>query len=189
MRSINIFQKTWAFTTADSQKTEIRTAGFGPCYVVTFTSGKFAAMAHIDSHTDVDSMTAIFNKFVENAVNLKDVKVVILGGWKDNEASFQWGNKVIKKIEDAGFTNVSTTQMFKKIALTEKQQKEGILPAEVPRHYQLGARVVATNGKTFLIHESRPDLEKEQIKQNRARAAEAFKTRRLRDDFPLTQIV
>lgn len=112
--SIQIFQKNWAFTTADAEKPQITTGGFGPCYVVTFASEGFAAMAHIDDGTEVKSMKVIFDKFLENSVELKNIKVIILGGWKDFPESFKWGGKIVKRIKKAGFETVSTKNMYSK---------------------------------------------------------------------------
>ncbi|PJD98273.1 MAG: hypothetical protein CK425_00920 [Parachlamydia sp.] len=160
--SIQIFQKNWAFTSADAQKTQITTGSFGPCYVVTFASKGFAAMAHIDDNTEVKSMKVIFNKFLENSVELKNVKVIILGGWKDFPESFKWGKKVVKRINKAGFETVSTKNMYSKKTLTVFQEMIGITPAEVPNHYHFGALIDAKTGKTFLMKERKLGLDEEQ---------------------------
>lgn len=86
---------------------------------MTLTSGKFAAMAHIDDNTIVDS---IFAKFTENSVSFTDVKVIVLGGWKEHPESFKWGTKIVKKINEAGFEDVRTKNMHLKKALTVFQQ-------------------------------------------------------------------
>jgi hypothetical protein len=165
--SINIFQKNWAFTSSDSESPQIKTGNFGPCYVVTFTSGKFAAMAHIDDSTNVDSITSIFDKFLENSVSLKDVKVIVLGGWKEHPESCRWGGKIVTKINESGFENISTKNMYSKEALTVFQQMQGISESDIPKHYHLGALVDSSNGKTFLVKEFSLALEQEQLKQTR----------------------
>lgn len=162
MNSIQIFQKNWAFTSADAQKTQITTGSFGPCYVVTFANEGFAAMAHIDDGTEVKSMKVIFDKFLENSVELKNVKVIILGGWKEYPESFKWGGKVVKRIKKAGFENVSTKNMYSKKTLTIFQEMTGITPSEVPNHYHFGALVNAKTGKTFLMKEKKQGLDDEQ---------------------------
>jgi len=165
MHSINIFQKNWAFTSAENAKPQIKTGSFGPCYVVTFTSQKFAAMAHIDDMTQVDSIEIIFNKFSENSIELKDVKVIILGGWKAHPESFKWGNKIVEKIKTAGFKNISDKNMFSKKCLTLLQQMQDISGPELPTYFHFGALVDATNGKTFLLKEPDGDLDNEQTRQ------------------------
>lgn len=165
MNTINIFQKNWAFTSSDSESPQIKTGSFGPCYVVTFTSGKFAAMAHIDDTTNVDSITSIFNKFLENSVSLKDVRVIVLGGWKEHQESFKWGKKIVTKINESGFENISTKNMYSKKALTYSQQIQGISKSDVPRYYHLGALVDSSNGQTYLLTKVSPALEQEQDRQ------------------------
>ena len=96
--TIDIFQKNWAFTSVDSGQPQIRTGSFGPCYVLTFSSPQFAAMAHVDDNTDVNSISVIFNKFSEYAIAPKDIKVIILGGWERNPESFKWGMHIVKKL-------------------------------------------------------------------------------------------
>jgi hypothetical protein len=165
MNSIQIFQKSWAFTSADAEKPQITTGSFGPCYVVTFASEGFAAMAHIDDCTEVKSMKVIFDKFLENSVELKNIKVIILGGWKEYPESSKWGKKVVKKIKKAGFENVSTKGMYSKKGLTPFQQMVGITPPELPNYYHFGALVNAKTGKTFLVKEANQALEDEQLNQ------------------------
>jgi len=165
MGPICIFQKNFAFTTADSERTQIKTGPFGPCYVVTFTSVKFAAMAHIDDQANVDSMSAIFEKFLENSVNPKDIKVIVLGGWKEHPESYIWGQKILNKILNSNFQNVSTTNMHSKKALTPYQEMYGMSPSEVSDHYHFGATVDSTNGETFTLNEYPEDLDDAQDEQ------------------------
>ena len=160
--TINIFQKNRAFTSAESEKPQIKTGAFGPCYVVTFTSKGFAAMAHIDDTTQVESIKVIFKKFSENSIDVKDIKVIILGGWKSHPESFKWGNKIIKQIKDAGFENISTKNMFlKSLPII---QDNSILKKD---SHHLGALVDAEKGKTFLLKEFDQELEQEQFHQMR----------------------
>lgn len=163
--TINIFQKNWAFTSSDSESPQIKTGSFGPCYVLTFTSGNFAAMAHIDDNTNVKTINLIFDKFIENSVNLKDIKVIILGGWQEHSESFQWGEKIIKKMNESGFENVSTKHMYLKKAASIYQQNYGISKSDIAKHYHFGALVDSTNGKTFILKEFSPLIEEEQVKQ------------------------
>lgn len=185
--TINIFQKNWAFTSSDSESTKIKTGSFGPCYVVTFTSGKYAAMAHIDDTTNVNSITAIFGKFLENAVSLKDVKVIVLGGWKNHPESFNWGERIVTKINEAGFENISTKNMHSKKALTPVQQMQGISESDTHEYYHFGALVDSSNGKTFILHELSPELEQEQNKQMNDFAEKYFSG--LVSEISLTQII
>lgn len=170
--TINIYQKNWAFTTSDSDRTQIKTGSFGPCYVVTFTSGKFAAMAHIDDTTNVDSITAIFDKFKENSVALADVKVTILGGWEEHPESFKWGLKIVKKITGSGFENLNVKKMHSTRAIPIAQQIQGITKSELFNHYHLGALVDAVTGKTFILKEYSDLLDQEQMRKNQKFAEE-----------------
>jgi uncharacterized protein YggL (DUF469 family) len=179
---IPIFQKNWAFTSSDSKQTQIITGAFGPCYVVSFTSGKFAAMAHIDDTTNIDSMQAIFNKFIENSVSLKDVKVVIVGGWKENGESFNWGSMIVNKILTSGFEKekVSIKNMFSKKILTQ------ISASDLSDSYHLGAMVDSKTGKTFILKERNKDLDDKQCKL----IQEFFATKYVQDTgYPLTQVL
>jgi len=162
MNTINIFQKNWAFTSAESEKPQIKTGSFGPCYIVTFASSKFAAMAHIDDTTQVESIKVIFDKFSENSIAIKNIKVVILGGWKDYPESFKWGNKIITQIKEAGFEKISTKNMFKKALLTIAHQDISVSKS---LSHHLGALVDARNGKTFLMKEFDEKIEQEQSNQ------------------------
>lgn len=163
--TINIFQKNWAFTSSDSESPQIKTGSFGPCYVVTFTSGKFAAMAHIDDNVNVDSITAIFDKFLENSVSLKDVKVIVLGGWREYQMSFEWGKRIVNKIINSGFEDVSLKNMYSKKGITVFQQNNGVSESDAPKHYHFGALVDSSNGKTFILHEVSQVLTEEQFRQ------------------------
>jgi hypothetical protein len=164
--TINIFQKNWAFTSADSPVSKIKTGTFGPCYVVSFTSGKYAAMAHIDDTTKVDSMKAIFDRFKQNLVPIKDIKVIILGGWNEHPESFKWGQKIVKRIHDEGFENVSTKNMYLKKTKTvfETVMKEDPIKANAP-FYHLGALIDAKDGKTYILKEYNNELDTEQARQ------------------------
>lgn len=169
---IDIFQKNWAFTTSDSERTAIRTGSFGPCYVVTFTSGKFAAMAHIDDSTSVDSIKVIFDRFKDVSVSFEDVKVIILGGWKEFDESRKWGTNIAQKINDAGFTNISTKNMFSKKMPTVEQQVKKIPASEASNHYYFGALVDSKTGKTYLLHTIMQSLEQEQLRKSNEFAIE-----------------
>ena len=162
--TINIFQKNWAFTSSNSDKPQIKTGSFGPCYVVTFTSGPFASMAHLDTTTKVESLSLIFDKFKENSVSPRDVKVVIIGGWKENTESFKWGEKIVAKIMEAGFEKVSTKNMYLKKALATLGRVQKIL---LHNYYHFGALVDATSGKTFLLKELSTSIDKEQVRQSK----------------------
>jgi hypothetical protein len=181
---IPIFQKNWAFTSSESKQTQIITGAFGPCYMVSFTSGKFAAMAHIDDTTNVDSMQAIFNKFIENSVSLKDVKVVIVGGWKENSESFKWGMMIVNKILTSGFKKemVSTKNMFSKKILTNLRISE----SEVSDYFHLGAIVDSKTGKTFILKEKNKDLADKQ-----SELLQEFMKKYVKEDmeYPLTQVL
>lgn len=162
--TINIFQKNWAFTSSNSNKPQIKTGSFGPCYVLTFTSGPWAAMAHLDTTTKVESLTLIFDKFKENSVSPRDVKVVIIGGWKENTQSFKWGEKIVAKIMEAGFEKVSTKNMYLKKALATLGRVQKNL---LHNYYHFGALLDARSGKTFLLKELSTSMDEEQVRQSK----------------------
>ncbi|MGB7127834.1 MAG: hypothetical protein WBD50_01920 [Candidatus Rhabdochlamydia sp.] len=183
--TITIFQKNWAFTSAESEKPQIKTGAFGPCYVVTFTSTGFAAMAHIDDTTQVESIKAIFDEFLKNSIAVKDIKVVILGGWKSHPESFKWGNKIITQIKDDGFENISTKNMFKKDQVTIAHQNISISKS---LSHHLGALVDAKEGKTYLLKVFDSEIEQEQFKQMKLFANKYG--RDLMDvEIPISQII
>ena len=187
LNPIYIYQKNWAFISSTSEKPQIQTGSFGPCYVVTFTSGKFAAMAHIDDTTIVESMTSIFDKFIENSINLSDVKVIVLGGWLETPVSAEWGGKIVAKIYEAGFKHVSTKNMHSKRALTIEQERYGFPKRDESKYYYLGAMVDSSSGKTFILPELLPSLAEEQRKQTDEFAKKYFSG--LVTEVPLTQVV
>jgi Protein N-terminal asparagine amidohydrolase len=164
--AITVYQKNWAFTSADARKAKIKTGSFGPCFVVTLTSGKFSAMAHIDDNTKVDSIQNVFNKFIENSVPLKDVKATIMGGWKDHSESIKWGEMILSKIQEAGIVNVNTKKMHTHVKLSNEQRANGMQPSEIPNHYYYGALVDAQTGDTFLLNKANEEIETEQAKQS-----------------------
>jgi hypothetical protein len=183
--SITIFQKNWAFTSSNSTKPNIYTGTFGGGYVVTFTSDKFAAMAHIDDNTNVDSITSIFKKFLDNSVSLKDVKVIVLGGWKEHPRSYKWGKKIVKRIKEFEFKKVSTKNMYSKKTPSTIQLRNGIPESDVPEYYHYGASINASGGKIGFLKKIPPSYQEEINKQ-----LEEF-VKKYPDDveLPLTQVI
>ena len=80
---ITIYQKNWGFAEANSDKPILQTGSFGPCYAVIVMGGNYAALAHIDDCTDIDSLKDVFDEFVNQGIGKKDLKVTIAGGWKE----------------------------------------------------------------------------------------------------------
>lgn len=159
MNTISIFHKTWAFTSSQSDTPLIRTGCIGPWFVVTFTADKsanekFAAMTCIDDKTQVESIKVIFDKFSEHSIPLKDVKVVILGGWRTHAGSVKWSSKIVTQIKNAGIINVDTTRIFSK--------NESEYPTN---SHHFGALVDARDGKTYVSKELIRELEREQWDQ------------------------
>ncbi len=155
---IDIFQKNWAFTTADSDQSQIKTGSFGPCHVVTFATAKFVAMAHIDDNTDINSIQHIFNKFAKNNIEPKNIRVTILGGWKDHTESSKWGKMILQKINEFGAANVNTQMMH-----TKMQQTNADSPPS--NHYFYGVLIDAKNRSLGLLEKVDLNLEQEQMKQ------------------------
>lgn len=165
--TITIYQKDWAFTTADSLKPKIETHTFGPCYVVTFTCSKSAAMAHIDDCTQVDSIASIFDKFKEKSIDTNKIKVMIFGGWKTHPSSFEWGQKIIEKIKAAGVQNLSTKNMYLKSTLkNENNGNHNMSDRQLSKYYHCGACVDSRTGETHLLKKFNNDADTEQLKQN-----------------------
>ncbi len=160
---INVYQKEYAFVGPESTKSIIRTGAFGPCYVVSFTAEsengqRFAAMAHIDDTTQVESISDIFDRFMENSVPLEDVKVIIMGGWRNHPESFKCGSKIISHIHKAGFRDVSIKNLFKKAFPATWEQ---VVSGDQKEFYFCGAQVKASTGETFLFKNFNKELESE----------------------------
>jgi len=183
--SISIFQKQWAFTTADSEAPIVKTGSFGPCYVVTFTQDKYAALAHIDDTTQVETMQNIFTRFQENGVDPKEVRVIVTGGWKENASSFEWGEKVVAKIKEAGFENMNTALMHVKTPITAKSTQK-----DISKHYFIGLKVDARDGKTTFIHEMDAEHESKQHAINQRHGVAVMMGQLSMDqEFPLEEVM
>lgn len=178
MTAINVYQRNWAFTDKDSEKPLIQTGRFGPCCVATFTDGRFAALTHIDAITDFDSINVIFKKFTENSVELKNVKVILLGGWEDEKVSVMSCAIVIQKIYAAGFQNVSTKNMFSK-----KSAPKEFLESNAALYYHFGAQVDARTGETFILKKKQLILSLEQNRQIQILLKQSKKS-----NLPITQV-
>lgn len=165
MTAINVFQRTWAFTDKDSKKPIIKTGSFGPCCVVTFASGPYAALTHLDMKTNVHSLTSIFNKFKNHGVEFKDIKVVILGGWKADKISEMFCQMVICKLNMDGFENVSIKNMFSKEVLSSELTNVPLSNSQAIPHYHFGALIEAKTGNTFILTEPQSTLDVEQRRQ------------------------
>jgi hypothetical protein len=171
--AINVYQKNWAFTSAESKSPKIQTSSFGPCYEISFTTPGFAALAHIDDTTQTESMQKIFDRLAKHSINPKDVKVIVLGGWEEHPESKKWGDKVVKHIKDAGFENLSTKGMFAKkmfkgaFECADQSARPSEIAKELSPYYHFGALVDARSNKTFLLKEFNENLEKAQAHQTR----------------------
>lgn len=150
MNSMVVFQKEWAFTSSESSKPIIRTGAFGPCHVVTFTSGKFAALAHIDEFTYIGSIQTILDRFLKNSIQPKNIKVTIMGGWKKDEISRFWGKKIFSYILKYPFKEINVSQLFRKKERSDSEYFVELSEKETSEYYFLGALVDSTTGKTFV---------------------------------------
>ena len=184
---IVIYQKNFAFTSSDSAKSSIETCSFGPCYVVVFRSGKYAAMAHMDDTTSVKpSFKSIFDKFHKQNIQPKDIKVTVMGGWKEHHDSKVWGDHIIQEINNYDVTILNTQNMYKKKMLKDdvlKNFNEENLKSldeealfkifenidfngfSTKNHYFKGARVDAKLDKVYILNE----LNEKRESDNRAR--------------------
>lgn len=169
MNPINVYQKEFAVTTADSEKPQIQTGSFGPCCVVTWASPGRAALAHIDDNTDVNSVECVVNTFKESSVDLKDIKATVMGGWFDFDSSREWAHAVLDKIATLGVDDIDETKMFLKYQPSYHQLlMTGVPLNDLPKHYYMGATVDAISGKTVAFEDVK-QLDFELSKENRAR--------------------
>lgn len=146
---IYVGQKEWAFTSANSGKPRITTGGFGPCYVLSFTAKNYAALAHVDDTTVVESINQIFARFKKESIQPNEIKVILMGGWQQHPSSYEWGLKILQLLEASGVGQLSKSKLFSKPALQHAMiatNSEDLLPFFHP-----GAQVDASTGKTHLF--------------------------------------
>lgn len=145
---ILVGQKQWAFTSADSKYPKIQTNSFGPCYGLSFVYEKYVALAHIDDSTIIDSIKNIFDKFAEYCIEPKDIKVIIVGGWREHPESYKWGISILQKLESLGVTTIHKSLMFRKVTMQNESQafRQGHTP-----FFEGGMLVDATLGKTYVL--------------------------------------
>ena len=165
--TIHVFQRNFAFTHKDAEKPILKTGSFGPCCVVTCTGGNYAAMAHMDTMTNVESLASIFDQFKKHSVTLKDIKVIILGGWSDNQVSKKLFEMVLDKIHLLGIENIHTKRIFSKQTLSIERLHKNISEAEALLYYHYGAQIDARSGDTFILKKPQIHLDSEQKNQNR----------------------
>lgn len=147
---IEIYQKTWAFTTSTSSRPHIKSDRFGSGYIVSFISGKFVAMTHIVGTTDVNLIADIFAEFKINAIEPSDVSVTITGGWTRHTDSFECAKEIFSKIHDYHCKEVNTKHMLVKRGFSMHEEGSGLYPSDREAFCQ-GAVVSATTGKTYLL--------------------------------------
>lgn len=166
MTPLNIFENQYAFTSSDATHPVIRTGCFGPCYVVTFTSGKFAAMAHMNQNINTETIRRVFNAFKEQSIEPKNVKVSILGGWKKDEQSSITGINISTFIAKLGCQEVDTSRMHKKEVLPESQYMVQLSESETAKYYYFGATIDSRTGETALMDKEIIELSLEQLKRS-----------------------
>ncbi|MES2345881.1 MAG: hypothetical protein V4494_08110 [Chlamydiota bacterium] len=154
---ILVGQKQWAFTSSDSNTPKVQTSSFGPCYGVSFIHGKYAALAHIDDTTQINSITSIFDRFAEYSIEPKNIKVTIVGGWKEHPESFKWGIFIIQKLQSLGVETISKSIMFRKTIMHDISQtfSQGPQP-----FFEGGMYVDATLGKTYVLKDPDATIER-----------------------------
>ncbi len=114
--------------------------------MITFTCKKFAAMAHFDHLTNIEHLSMIFARFQKHSINLKDLKVVVIGGWR--EYGTKVGDMILEKIKQFKIVDVSTKHMYKKTPPPSGDYTK----EESEDHFYLGLLVNANNGKTYVLH-------------------------------------
>lgn len=121
-------------------------------------------MVQIDDTTDTNSITSIFNKFLENNIPAKEVKVIVVGGWKKSLESFKWGEKVLTIIKECGVENISIKNMFSKNTPNFNEISRMSLSTRL-NYFHCGALINSSTGETFILKTLTEEVEKEQGKQ------------------------
>lgn len=143
VNSIFVGQGQWAFTSSDKDQSEMTTCSFGPCFVVTFTAKKYAALAHVDASNQIESIQKIFDRFQEHDLSVQEIHVVLMGGWAKEERCQEWGNKILYFLDKAGVQE-------QRIGWSKLFASSSFLP---------GAKVDAKSGETVLFDEKIPEIE------------------------------
>ncbi len=164
--TIDVFQKEWAFTSSDSSRPIIRTGCFGPCHVVTFSGGKYSALAHIDENTSIGSIKNIFDRFKTFSIPPENIKAVIMGGWKSDRESRLLGKEILSFVLRNGVKDINVSQMRRKEELGLSDYFQVLSPEATVKYYFLGACINATTGKTFIVNKEDIRLSEEQLKRS-----------------------
>lgn len=153
-----VCQHQWAFTSTDKGISTLQTNAFACCFVVTFTYGnKYAALAHIDDFTEIDSIDNIFQRFCEHRVPLKEINVKIMGGWKDSKDCHDQQKLIIERIKRAGCVIINVYPMRKVAYPDDFVARSG---KDFAPYSEGGAYVVASTGKTIRLNENDENIER-----------------------------
>ena len=94
----NISQRAYGITDADSETPVIGTSGLGPCIAVTFYHEGVAALAHVDSMTDTDSLRDMLDEMGVEPGN-PDVEVRLIGG---EPSSRSLAIRILRSLQELG---------------------------------------------------------------------------------------
>lgn len=180
-----VLQTRWSYTSSDSDTPQLKTGIIGPCFVVNFLQNsekegiKYAAMAHIDSKTDLSSIRQIFDLFKEKHVNPADVKVLIIGGWDDPELKTR-ATRLISYITEAGYVQISNHLFSKRNMIKDLIMKTlktppttTSAPSKLAPYYHMGFLIDSRNAKSYILknidHEIDELERKRELKDEEAR--------------------
>lgn len=100
-----------------SKSKKMVTGSIGGCYVLAGhdPKTKYSFMAHLDDTTNVEGISKIFSTLKELGVNSDDLTGVrLIGGYKDQDESKKWGNKIIEVLEKEGIGGKVDYNYFQK---------------------------------------------------------------------------
>ena len=167
-----VLQTRWSYTSSDSDTPQLKTGIIGPCFVVNFLQKseeekvKYAAMAHIDSKTDLSSIKQIFDLFKEKLVNPADVKVLIIGGWDTPELKKR-ARHLISYITDAGYVHISNLLFSKRNMITDlimgtlkTPPTTTSAPSKLAPYYHIGFLIDSRNTKSYIVKNIDPEIDR-----------------------------
>lgn len=162
---ILVYQRQWAFTTAGSEQPTIKTSSASVCFVVSLTYGTHAALAHIDCDTDVGSLNQIFLRFQDKKIPIQEIQVVVIGGWKNFEASKAQGDRIKSFLKSLSIREVNDKHMYSKQSHDPSEDPNGFSKEEFGKHYHENVVVNAETGKTYFTGNNRA-IHREQRSRN-----------------------
>lgn len=148
-----------------SRSQPIATGTFGGCYLLTGydPQSKYRFLAHIDDQTDTKTISTIFEKLKELGVNLKNLELKVMGGWKEQERSSQWGKQILEQLEEKECLSRCNFELFQK----KKNWLPGT-PLHPPDSYFTGG-VLQPDGSFYLFKTPWKKIENQQDLKNKER--------------------